>query len=419
MPGRALRLVWAAHGSPTSPGAALNIAFVLIAEGYQAYHGAAVAFDLMARRGIRITFFYNDPETPHHLERLREAYGAPPLQCVRLHRPALARAMQSGSAFGLAKKVVLLANERQLEHFDAVVGLEDTLQLLFGDRPEHSRPRRILIDHGAGDRHVPSHRLRGRFDLMLCKGSKVVEQMERLGVARPGHIATTGHTKSDASRRLARPVAFAERRPVVLYNPHRTRGLSSWSRFIEPLLAAFAAQSDYNLIVAPHVKLMQRRPRMLRRYWERRSTPNIRIDTGSDFCCDNSYTAAADIYLGDVSSQVYEFVARPRPCVFLDASGAAWRHDRNFLFWHMGDVVQQPGQLMDAIRAAKARHHLYLGRQQWMAAHSLGDTGHDASRRAADLIQRYLRHGNIDAVAETPVRRSGPPRSRSCAAHPA
>lgn len=398
MRGRVLLLVWAAHGTPTSSGAGLNIAFVLIAEGYQAYHGAGVAFDLMTRPGVQVTFFYNDPETPHHLERLRQAYGAPPLQCLRLRRPLLARAVQSATIFGLAKQPVLLANERQLEQFDAVVGLEDTVQLLFGDRPEHARPRRILIDHGAGDRHVPSHRLRCRFDLVLCKGRKVVEQMERLGVARAGHIAASGYTKSDASRRLARPVEFAERRPVVLYNPHRTRGLSSWPRFIEPMLAAFAAQRDFNLIVAPHVKLMQRRPRLLRQYWERRSTPNIRIDTGSDYCCDNSYTEAADIYLGDVSSQVYEFLARPRPCVFLDASGADWRHDPHFLFWHMGDVVQHPAQLMDAIRAAKSRHPLYVERQHWVAARSLGNTGNCAPRRAADLIMRYLRHGSIEAV---------------------
>ena len=42
--------------------------------------------------------------------------------------------------------------------------------------------------------------------------------------------------------------------------------------------------------------------------------PNLRFDPGSPASTDMTYTRAADIYLGDVSSQVYEFIAEPRPC---------------------------------------------------------------------------------------------------------
>ena len=46
---------------------------------------------------------------------------------------------------------------------------------------------------------------------------------------------------------------------------------------------------------------------------------------------------------------------------------------------------------MPAIRAAKARHPIYLERQVAMAAASLGDRSPGASRRAAKAIMEFLR----------------------------
>src|SRR3546814_8277328 len=88
------------------------------------------------------------------------------------------------------------------------------------------------------------------------------------------------------------------------------------------VLEFFRASPDYNLIFAPHVVLYQRGlrhgARPLGRY---RNRPNMLIDTGSLASIDMTYTLAADIYLGDVSSQVYEFMLQPRPYLFLDAEG--------------------------------------------------------------------------------------------------
>src|SRR3546814_2965461 len=47
----------------------------------------------------------------------------------------------------------------------------------------------------------------------------------------------------------------------------------------------------------------------------------MHIDLGSERSIDMSYTGSADLYLGDVSSQVAEYLYRPRPCVFLNAQG--------------------------------------------------------------------------------------------------
>ncbi len=52
-----------------------------------------------------------------------------------------------------------------------------------------------------------------------------------------------------------------------------------------------------------------------------------------------SYTLRADIYLGDASSQVYEFLVNPRPCLFLNSHEADWDKDPNYAHWHLGPVV--------------------------------------------------------------------------------
>src|SRR3546814_19981036 len=50
------------------------------------------------------------------------------------------------------------------------------------------------------------------------------------------------------------------------------------------------------------------------------------------------YTAAADIYLGDTSSQVVELLMQPRPCVFLAPLGVDWHDDPSYAMWAAGEV---------------------------------------------------------------------------------
>ena len=212
------------------------------------------------------------------------------------------------------------------------------------------------------------------------------------GLIRPGAYALTGSIKLETGSRLAQAegAVFDERRSTVLYNPHFQAELTSWHRYAEPMFSAFAAQGEFNLIVAPHVKLFRRRGRRARSCWNAKSSPNILVDTGSTRSVDTSYLAQADIYVGDVSSQVYEFLANPRPCVFINAHGVNWRDDPSYVHWHLGDVVETPDALMPAIAAARERHSLYRDRQEDLAGASLGDRRPGAARRAADAIVHFL-----------------------------
>ena len=370
----------------------MKIAFLFIAEPYQCYHGAAVAFEMRHLPNAEITIYYNDPDSVHHLERIRQAYGEAPIEYVRMRRSLFARAIQSLKILGFVKWSVYRSNEPAWESYDAIFTVEDTAYILYQERRYQDRPRKIYMPHGAGDGVVGFSARAKMFDFLIFPGQKSAERMLRLGYIRPDNYVCVGLVKLETARLLyqKRGPFFSNGRPTVFYNAHKTRGQESWTRFIEPMLAGFAASDAYNLIVAPHVKRFRRRSRRLRASWEARSTANVIIDTGSERSVDMSYTRAADIYVGDISSQVYEFLLEPRPCVFINAYDIDWRDNPNFAHWHLGDVINRPKDLIPAIRAALARHHLYRDKQEAMAAASLGDRSPGAAKRAAVAAMAFL-----------------------------
>ena len=372
----------------------MKIAFLYIAEAYQCYHGAAIAHELAAR-GAEVVNLYNDPDTPYHLERIRRAYGAPPIPTERLRRSPLTRGLQAIKLLGMQKDLALWDNRRALSQFDMIFAVENSIASL--RRMGVAQPKLIYASHGSGDRARGFIPRIATFDLVLLSGPKTERRMLENGLIRPGHYALPGYTKLETAARIykAEGRLFSNARPTVLYNPHKAPELESWSRFIEPMLDQFAAQDRFNLIVAPHVKMFRRRSAALRQSWESRSTDTILIDLGSDRSVDMTYTEAADIYVGDISSQVYEFLARPRPCIFLNAHGIKWQDDPSFLHWRFGEVVERPEDLMPAILRAQDRHPLYAAFQEQMAKETLGDLRPGIAGRAAEAVIAFWRDGQV------------------------
>jgi hypothetical protein len=159
----------------------------------------------------------------------------------------------------------------------------------------------------------------------------------------------------------------------------------------ENILDFFARSPSYNLIFAPHVKLFDRAGAMqesrFKPYW---NAKNIVMDLGSRACVDMTYTLAADMYLGDVSSQVYEFLMIPRPCIFLNSHNAEWADDPNYLCWRCGPVLTDPHTLADALETAQATHAEYIEAQKAVSAYSYDAAAESTGGRAADAIATYL-----------------------------
>lgn len=283
---------------------------------------------------------------------------------------------------------------------DALVVAEKT-SLLLKTRYGLEHLKLIHTRHGAGDRAIGFNKASARFDHVLVSGKKVRDRLIADAGLESDQLSTIGYPKFDLlpARRPSLPIQ-RNGRPTVLYNPHVSPHLSSWFKHGQAVLEWFAGHPEYNLIFAPHVMLFHRslvltidkfrvdRVGVIPSYIL--NAPNIHIDLGSSACTDMTYTAAADIYLGDVSSQVYEFFHTPRPCIFLDSHGVDYRGDASYKHWRAGEVIGSPSDLGEALDRAFDEHAYYGRIQRQLFDESFALTAEPSSTRAARAIMGVL-----------------------------
>jgi len=297
----------------------------------------------------------------------------------------------------------LVAAARMLSRFDILVAAERTSTLL--KRLPGLSPFMVHIPHGAGDRAKGFERRIGLFDHVIVAGRKDQARMIREGVVRPERCSVSGYIKLDAVRAMAgrRPRLFENPRPIILYNPHFHPKLGSWRRFGRALIEQVRTHDDYNLIVAPHVRLAEAMSANERRDIEALAVHDrVLIDLGSPRSNDMSYTLGADIYVGDVSSQVYEFLSEPRPCVFLNNEVNGWEDDPSFASWHFGEVVADPAGAWRAIVDAPIKHAEFAARQKAAVEAAFGPCDGSAIGNAADILTRLAK----ERLAARPPRAS-------------
>lgn len=288
------------------------------------------------------------------------------------------------------KLLSLTVLARWLNTFDAICLPERTTMIL--KRIGVTRPRFIHLDHGAGDRAAGFDKRIRHFNFVLMAGNKHRERLLAERLVQPGNHAVVGYPKFEAADAIRDRdwYPFSERKPVVFYNPHFSK-LGSWASCAEKVLEAFAEQDRYNLLLVPHVRLLDSdaaRKRWVVMLDKFASLPHIHVDVGSDRAIDMTYTTMADLYLGDVSSQVYEFLRTPRPCLFLNAHAVEWAEDENYAHWHYGDVLNGTENLIEAVDRAFEQQSRYAEVQAQGMAHTFAPLG--GATCAAGAIAGYL-----------------------------
>ncbi|MCU6455177.1 hypothetical protein LPN01_13915 [Sphingomonas sp. A2-49] len=248
-----------------------------------------------------------------------------------------------------------------------------------------TRARFVNMLHGAGSMMNRDDRRRKAAALTIVAAERERRALAAHGVD-PARIAVVGYAKAGFRQRTHAALGFAGARPGILYAPHWQRHRSSWWDWGEAAVRRILAADRYDLIFAPHQRLVEKAPEVRAFATTLADRPDVHVDLDSFAMVDGSYTAAADLYLGDTSSQVVEFLMRPRPCVFLDPRATAWQGNASYDMWQAGEVVTALDALLPALDRAAARHGGYLAAQRAFAAESLGDTGGAAPGRAADAI---------------------------------
>ena len=325
-----------------------------------------------------------------------------------------------------AKLLVYRDNLDFFRSLDVLVVAEKT-SLILKTRYGLNHLRMVYTSHGAGDRAIGFDADTAHFDQLMAAGPKIRDRWIDESGADPAKIWITGYPKFDlAPRAPVRLPLQHNGRPTVLYNPHPSPHLSSWYKQGRAVLDYFLASDRYNLIFAPHIMLFQRkfvitvdrlainRPGALDGKY--REAPHIHIDLGSNASTDMTYTQAADIYLGDVSSQIYEFLIRPRPAVFLNTHRVGWRRDPDYAHWQAGPVIEDVAALDGALERAQAQQATFGPLQTRLFDHTFDLTREPSSRRVASAIlaalagrqasnRRYSRNGRTASTDPLRVRR--------------
>lgn len=369
--------------------------------GHQVAHALPVALQLRRQnRHAEVSVLVSEG-SEREVRRLVDAHDGPAPEIVRLRPPsALARAANRASGHAIPADIVssLHRNLDRFRKLDALVVPEKTsllLKSLFGLKSL----KLVHTRHGAGDRAIGFDKASGRFDLVLLSGEKIRDRLAQADLLKDDGHAIVGYPKFDMAP-PKHPRLFPKDRPTVLYNPHPSPALSSWYRMGPQILDWFAKSDKYNLIFAPHVMLFKKRvtaslspfalgwnpgPRP-----EHHDHDHMLIDTGSAASLDMTYTDAADIYLGDASSQVYEFIRRPRPCIFLNPRGLSWQGNPDFAHWRAGQVVSSIDEMDAALAAVPQLAPEMRKRQEDMFRYSFSLDERPSSERAARAILDFL-----------------------------
>lgn len=369
---------------------------------HQIAHSLPIAQELLGDPGIEVVLVTTSPK----LTAAVRAIGGDALARAEL----VELGSRSGTVGALASSLDRLVPARKLafygEHVGFFAGLDSLVvseksSLALRSHRELDGLKLIHTRHGAGDRAIGFGPESARFDLVLVSGAKIRDRLIAEAGVVPDRIRIVGYPKFDLyGERTSRLPLQANGRPTVLYTPHPSPKLSSWYEWGPAVLEAFASSDRFNLVFAPHVMLFERKwtvtvdppaiARAVKPHPRFADVPNLAIDLGSAASSDMTYTNAADVYLGDASSQIYEFLLHPRPAVFLHPSARPWRGDANYTHFRAGPVLERIDRLVDDVADAIAGHADYIATQRELLEATFSVTDEPASRRAASAIAEWI-----------------------------
>jgi hypothetical protein len=374
--------------------------------GHQVAHLAAIAGAFARRhRGTETVVAFATAAIRARIEAAIRAADARLIRWeeLRLPRSATAVGNLADRILPASRILRLRINAALFAGADVVASTERTCLRLRDHLPAGQAPQFVIVPHGAGDRNVSYHPDFARFDRLLVAGRKVVDQMVAHGVP-ARRIEVIGYPKFEGIDLSTRRDLFGNGRPTFVYNPHFDPHLSSWYRAGPDLLRWFASEegSQYNCIFAPHVMLFRKRWHISPEYRVVRRRPdvpsealaarNILIDVDSPSLFDMTYTLAADAYIGDVSSQIYEFLARPRPAFFLECRKRIDPHaERLHLFRDAGPVARSVAELAPMLAEHAHIGSRYRTAQEDLFAYTFSASDRPVSECAASAIEAAIR----------------------------
>jgi CDP-glycerol glycerophosphotransferase (TagB/SpsB family) len=373
-----------------------RVGFLALNPPSHLYHLAPIAFELSKMQNISVILYYSTNESLSLLEIISDCYPGNKCQFVYLQTSLLHRLLRLFKKRPHPRVRNVIAHNRSvlLNHHALVMTDKHMLEFKSSDGPKY-----ICAYHGAGDRQTAFASRYNDFDLLLIAGRAKWERMQHTGIVDETKGKVVGYPKFDPPLSSSVPERFfSDNKPVVIYAPHFNTNETSWYSWGLEVLEYFYRNQEFNLIFAPHVMLFSKCNHNLPDKYLK--AENMLIDVDSIRLSDMSYTKTADIYLGDVSSQVYEFIGyKTRPCLFLNPHNVSWQGKDNFRMWQTGNVVDQIEDLDLAVRTASDRFSTYQAIQEKIVEDTFSTLSTSPGQRAAEAIVDLLAvdfHGDQD-----------------------
>ncbi len=368
-----------------------KIAFLFLDEIHHIYHFISIAVELSKNNEVHILTHTGDDSFLQ--DSLKMLHGEKviidklPTSAFRAFTDKLKGRKLPRKGFWIKKN-----QEYILNYFDAII-FSDYFHQYFLKARKDRNTRFIFLDHGAPGRAYSYHKDLLDFDFHLLYGKFQYDSLKKLNILNKNH-KITGYPKLDALSGVITKSIFTNQKVTVLYNPHFSPPFSSWHYIGLEILEFFYHSKEYNLIFAPHINLFNKvggddLSSIPEKYF---TAENIHIDLGSEKSVNMTYVNEADIYLGDVSSQVFEFITTPRPCIFLNPDKVDYKEDLNYRFWKCGEVINTSKELDSALKnSSKSFQEKYKSIQEKMTEENFyTEEGSTASQRAALAITEFL-----------------------------
>ena len=370
-----------------------KVGFIYLDELHHIHHFITPAYELSKNEEFEVEIITYEADHDY-LRRLIDQLGAQKLKIRKLSTTIPRRIIEGITKRRLPSPYYIYKKHSDVFlSFDALVFTDHTANIISEARGKSSHPKLIHVAHGSGDRAYGYQEAHKLYDLILVAGRKKAERLMVEFEDEDFKIKLCGYPKFDLTNKASNiKTKFNNSNKTVLYTPHFNKELSSWYKFGHQVLDFFHKHNKYNLIFAPHINLFNKKgfenyKSIEKKYFD---APNIHIDLGSISCVDMTYIMTSDIYLGDVSSQIYEYLMKPRPAIFINAHQADWGNNPNYLHWKTGKVIDSLKDLKSLIEQAPIWSKQYAALQKALFNDTFNLTEESSGARIAKAIIEEL-----------------------------
>jgi len=370
-----------------------KVVFLYLYGLHQLYHSAITAMELGELGKNEVLCLSCNDEHTRVLKKIKSYYPNSKTQILTLRQPFRYKYLNFKKKTYPSVNAMIKIAKKYLIDADYVLTTSHGTPKMF-KKYNINKPKFIYQYHGCGDRKYGFDPNFKRFDFMLLPGVYHQDRLVEEKIIPKGNTAIVGWPKFDFSfkKMQSKTKFFDNDNPIVLYTPHWEPKLTSYKKYSKILLEFFKNNSQkYNFIFAPHLLIKHWRVHYnYETNFDEFISDNVIIDFGSDYSTDGTYLNVSDVYIGDVSSMVYEFIAmKNRPCVFLNANEIEWKNNTDYRFWQYGSVVEEPKEFESKLNEAFNNNDFLLFQKERIVEY-LNITDVSSSKRAANVIDKLV-----------------------------